>query len=346
MNKLAKNIAFLLAIFFASSVAYADDFTPPKHIEGSDKFFTKYPSIELRSARTNRTWVSFMVSKDGTVSEPMIEQTNNDRFNDAVMKWMTYLKFEPATIDGEAVDSWRRTRRAFDVGYDQRSPRVSTTLFNNLNKKFGEEFAKPQANQKKLAKLLKKLTIAKHGSPLAYEFISRRRHQFAEKFLDRDDQIYALRERMLSSDKRVVWSNGTVIDEELISLLLDAGYYGEVLEAYRDARRKLNSTYRASLWKRYGTQITEIRENVDNDYVFTRPISIGNTGYTFLPLLKRNFKFDDLEGIINTVKLRCEKRFAEFQYSPNKAYQAPSTWGECQLQVLGDTGSNAQLIQF
>jgi hypothetical protein len=346
MNNLGKNLYYVLTILSIFSVAHAEEFTPVKFIQGSDRTFSTYPAAEARMARTARVWISYIVSKDGTVSEPMIEQINNDRFNKTVLKWMTYLNFEPATVDGEPIDSIVRGRRAFNIGYDQRSGRVSTTLFNKLNKQFGEEIAKPQPDQKRLKKLLEKLLKVRHGSSLAYEYISRRRYQFAEKFLDRDAQIYALRERILSNDRGVVRENGILIDQELIHLLLEAGYQGEALGAYVNARRKLNSSKRAQLWVLYGEKITQIRENIDSDVAFKRPISIGDNGYMFLPLLKRNFKFTSVEGEFNTIKLRCERQFAEFKFTAAAEYRTPENWGECQLQVLGTVGSNAQLTQL
>jgi len=346
MNKLRLSIYCVLVIFSISSIAYAEEFTEVKFIEGSSKTFSSYPAAEARMARTARVWISYIVNKDGTVSQPMIEQINNAAFSDTIIKWTTFLDFEPATLDGEPVDSLVRERRGFDIAYGQRSGRVSTTLFNKLNKQFGEELAKPQPNQKRLEKLLKKLLKIRHGGALAYEFISRRRYQLAKKFLDRDAQIYAIRERILSNDRGIMAENGTIIDQELIGLLLEAGYQGEALEAYNNARRKLNSAQRSRLWDLFGDKITQIRENIDNDQEFARLISIGDNGYMFLPMLKRNFKFADVESELNTLKLRCDRRFEEFNYTAGSEYQLPAKWGACQLQVLGTSGSNAQLIQF
>lgn len=346
MYKLTKRLLCVLAICLFTPIAQADDFTQATFIEGSDKYFSFYPSVELRMARTARVWVSYIIKKDGTVSEPMIEQINNDGFNKAIIKWTKHWRFEPATVNGEPVDSWARGRRAFNIGYDQRSGRVSTSLFNKLNKKFGDEIAKSQPNQEKLERLLKKLTKVKHGSSLAYEFIANRRHQFAKKFLDKDAQIYAIREILLSNDRGLVWGNGAIIDEELIDLLLEAGYQGEALDAYYSAQNKLKPIPRSRLWGKYRTRITKIIDNVDNDEVFARSISIGPNGYLFLPLLKKKFKLNSVQGTLNTIKLRCEKQFAEFKLTEDSEYQTHEKWGACQLQVLGSSGSTAQLIQF
>ncbi|RBP51144.1 energy transducer TonB [Arenicella xantha] len=335
-----------LFTLLALTTAQADSITPPQFVPGSDKTFSAYPGSEVRMARTARVNVAFMVNKDGTVSEPLIEQINNARFRKTVLKWLTHRRYEPASINGEPIDSVIRERFRFNIGYDQRSPRVSTTLFNKLYKEFGEKIIQEEPDQKRLKTLLKKLAGVKHGSALGYEFLSAARYKYAKRFLDRDAQIYAVREVILSSDRMPVALNGRNAEEILLQLLIDAGYQGEAMEAYYIALRKLNRNPRSQFMAQFGPTIDQIRQAMVSDEPYTRPIFIGESGYTFLPVSKRKLTFDNVTGKIDSLKVRCEKKFSEFKFSVESEFEIPESWGACHVQILGKEGSSAQLIQL
>lgn len=346
MINLRKLACAMLVTFSMCGDGVAEDFSEAEFIEGSDKTFSAYPGSESRMARTARVMVSFIIKKDGTVAEPMIERINNDRFSKNVLKWTSLRNYKPATVDGQPVDSWQRQRFGFNIAFDYRSGRVSTELFNKHYKNFNTEISKEQPDQEKLQESLKRMAGSRHGSTLAYEMISSSRYKYAEKFLDRDAQIYALREMMLSNDRNIAVAKGTIADQELIRLLIEAGYYGEALEAYNDARYKLRSDYRAQLRELFAPTIAQITDIINSDQAFSRPVKVGESGYTFLPLAKPNFGFDDIIGKFETIKLRCERKFAELKFVADSDYQIPENWGACQLQLLGKDGASAQLVQY
>ena len=346
---MSKTLHSLVACFLQItlvSVTNAEGYIPPSFIPGSDKTFSAYPASEVSMARTARVWVSYMVGKDGNVFEPMIEQINNDRFTNQILKWMQDREYQPATLDDEPVEAWVRDRFSFNIGYGTRSPRVSTKLFNKYYKSFGIEMQNPEPDQKKVQKWLKKMAGAKHGSPLAYEFLSAARYQHAARFLDREAQILALREMILSSDKGMALANGINADQELIRLLIEAGYYGEAQAAYYLALRKHGNDVDMVLKQAFEPTIQQINDILETDKAFARLVKIGDTGYTFVPVSKRVLAFDELSGVINTLKFRCEKKFAELPLTIDSEYQIPASWGDCQMQILGEPGASAKLIQF
>lgn len=339
------SLGLIINLLLSTSVR-AEGFSEASFIAGSDKTFSAYPASEMRMARTARVWVSYMVKADGSVAEPMIEQINNERFKEQILKWMKARKYEPATLDGKPTDSWLRDRFGFNIGYDERSPHVSTKLFNKYYANFGGEMQKPEPDPAKLQKWLSKMAGAKHGSPLAYEFLSNARYRYAAKFGDRTMQIKALREMILSNDRGMAMANGVNADQELIRLLIEAGYYGETVEAYYSALRKHSNDIDDALRQLFRPTIQQIEEIINSDKAFARDILIDEAEYTFLPVSKKHLAIEEVNGSISSLKFRCEKKFAELPLTIGAEYKLPESWGVCQLQVLGAPNTKATLIQY
>ncbi len=336
----------LLLLGALVGASQAEGFVQPKFIPNSDNTFSAYPGSESQMARTARVWVTYMVAKDGTVFEPMIEQINNERFAENVIKWVKLRNYEPATLNGVPVDSRWRQRFAFNIAFGERSGRVSTKLFNKHYTAFNKELEQKSPDQAKLKKLLKKMWGTRHGSELAYELLSSARYKYARLFLDRDEQINALNEMILSNDEGMAVANDQAADVELIKLTIEAGYYGEAIDAYYRATQKHSSEIRAGLRKLFEPSINQIIEIIESEKAFARPVKIHPERTTYVNLKKAGFGFDEVAGKFETVKLRCQHKYAELAFQADSEYELPESWGRCQLQLIGETGSSAQLIQF
>ncbi len=326
--------------------ALEGDFQNPSFNPESTKTFSYYPGGEVQMARTARTWVSFMIDETGKTYAPMIEQANNDRFNKAALKWVEMMAFEPATLDGKPISTWNRHRARFNIGYGFNSPQVRTKLFNKHNNKFNLEIAKVSPDQKKLQKYLKKMAGAKHGSQLAYEYISLARYKYAAKYGSRDDQIYALKEMILSNDRGMAVLNGDLADKELLRLTIEAGYYGEAMVLYQELIRKQNRRFEQAVDSNFGESMQKISDLFTSDKEFIRNITIGDSGYSFFPIAKSNIRLEDIAGQLTKLVLRCERQYKEFEITQGSAYPILEAWGKCQLQVVGNPDSKAQLVQY
>lgn len=344
----------ILVIFLLCSwwmPANANDTMEPVYVgpvldESSDIGSSFYPGGEARMARTARADTSFMIGKDGSTFAPMIEQINNHRVRGAVLKRIESLKFAPATLNGKPVDSWATRRFRFNMGYDQRSAYVSTKQFSKHLTSFSEEMGKESPDPKQLQKYLKKLNGTRHGHHIAYEYVSAARYNYAARFGDRDAQIYAIREMLLSNDRGTAKIGNDVAHKELIRLLIEAGYYGEAQLAYNEALRKYRGATDENLRQVFGPTIEQIKDILESDKAFGRQVMIGEEGYAFLPLAKSGFAFEETSGAMEKLVLRCNHKFAELPFKSDTDYKIPEKWGACQLQIIGDEGASAQLIQF
>ena len=321
-------------------------YVAPEPVEVSGNLLSSYPGTELSMARTGRVLLSFMVDKEGNVFEPIIEQVNNPAFSDAAMKWISKLKYKPATVNNAPIDSWKRVTARFDMDFVSTSRYVSTKLFNAYHEKFNQEVVKENPNQKKLQKYLTRLASARHGSHYAYELLSKARYHYATKFGSKDEQIKAIKEMMLSNDKGLALAGNEVADKKLIRLMIESSYYGEAIEAYYHARSKYEGEVWDSFKSLFGASIKEIEQLADSNQAFSRAVNLDDSGSATLPLLKGSFTFDQIQGNIEKLKLRCRSKFKELEFVANVDYKIPESWGNCQLQLLGAKNTRTQMIQL
>jgi len=62
-------------------------------------------------------------------------------------------------------------------------------------------------------------------------------------------------------------------------------------------------------------------------------------------LLRREFSFSDINGIVDRLEIRCDWRRAIDTIDAERVWEVPKSWGSCRIFVFGDPGSTFQLIE-
>lgn len=329
--------------FASETQAAALEFTPPTYIDGSIRRLY-YPGGELAMARSGRVLISMVVDAKGNVIEPMVEQANSDRFIESALKRVSDAKYQPARLNGEPVASWQRFTARFDISADSNPRRTSSKLFMKHFNRFNDEAARNQPDQETLQKLLTKMAGARHGDSEIQELLSLARYRYAEKFESEQAQIHALREMLLSNDRRLAQLDSNPADIPLIRLLLKNKLLIQALEAYESAKTKYSDQELELITGLFEGDMKSIRQMLAGNNLYQRPIDIGPTGYTFLTLVKSKFALSGHEGLVTHYKLRCMHHFQEMSFVGE--FEIPREWGVCQLQIIGDPGTKGTLSQF
>lgn len=359
-NLVMKFLIQLILLIGFSSVQAEENYSRPVYLDESMKLFSYYPGGESAMARTGVVSIFLMVDKEGNTYEPMIERSNNHRFHKAALKAMDKAKFEPATLNGEAIDSATQFNMSFHMEFAWNSKRSSNKKFFQHQKSYFNELNKISPDKKKAAKYINKMTGTQHRFPYVQTSLSRSRYAFTKLFGNADDQIRAIREINISASGprsrnlnalqgtkifSTLYADSKSINLELIQLLINEGYYGEALHAYNALLYRYRGASEDRVIEMFADSMAEIDGILRSDKAFARNINLNQEGYTFLPLVKNSFAIDSIDGSIDTLKLRCTKKFMKLDFVKDSDFQIPKRWGQCQLQILGSKGSSARLIQ-
>merc|ERR1712065_90135 len=82
-----------------------------------------------------------------------------------------------------------------------------------------------------------------------------------------------------------------------------------------------------------------------DDQTFSIREQLDDRGFLFHSLIKNSISIFDAQGELNELRLRCQKKYVYFDYSPNKQWNIPNEWGECTLQVIGEPKAEFTLWQ-
>ena len=63
-------------------------------------------------------------------------------------------------------------------------------------------------------------------------------------------------------------------------------------------------------------------------------------------LLRRKFGFEQVQGTLGSVQVRCDRHLAVDEVTTDKAWQIPASWGDCRLIVRGEPGTTFKLIEY
>lgn len=340
-------MVLLVSLVFVQSARTADPepiqaFVAPQYIPGSIRR-AYYPGGEAGMARTARVLVSMMVDTEGKVFAPMIEQANNPRFIDSALKRVNDARYEPARLNGKPIESWQRFTARFNIDEDSDPRRVSTNSFKKYYKRFNTALGEAEPDQQALQELLRKMSNTRHGNAQIHEQLSYARYLYAEQYGNRDEQILALREMILSNDQGLARVREQAADIPLIQLLLESSLLIEALEAYQYAKYKYQSDDLTSITGLFEERMKEIRQMLAVEKEYQRPVKLNAEGYGFLTLVKRSVRLSDISGSVESFKIRCTQKFHQQEFASQ--LEVPAEWGTCQLQIIGTPETTMVLSQ-
>ena len=81
--------------------APGDNYTPAAPIL---RVAPKYPEAALRRGREGWAKVSFIITENGSILEPMIEDSSHPDFDEPTLRAIETWRFKPATQDGKPVE--------------------------------------------------------------------------------------------------------------------------------------------------------------------------------------------------------------------------------------------------
>ena len=337
---------FLVAFALATPLALADESTQyrvsAKPIERSAP---RYPVHELR--RNQQGWVvlNYVVTDDGRVIEPVVEESSGSRaFEDAAMYTVKSWRYEPARLNGEPVQQCKtKVRIAFALQGAQ--DKVSRQFY---------------ARYRKMEQTLEDGDIATAGaeleSALQGEGMTLAEMSWLWAFEARIAGLRGDKERQLAALRRATAGDSQWVSEDLLAgllttrtaLELETGDFSAAIQSYEELKA-IDSADTSQL----DPFIEQVKSLVASEDLFFADARIGDnpncktclSQWRYRPL-RRSIEIADIDGELADLELRCEwHRFTD-QAREGVAWKIPESWGDCSIIVHGETGSTFKLFEI
>jgi TonB family protein len=310
-----------------------------------------YPASSLSSRREGWVLVSFIISEEGEVIEPMIEDSSNPDFDAPTLRAIRKWRYKPATVDGTPVEqSMVQTM----IRYKLADAKGASSSFV---KKYRAAYA-----------LIAAKNVAE-AAPLVQELEKGEQNYYETawfwwlKYAYLDTMGTAQPEALMQALDKALGSSETEDDaylqpdvfvaasQRLYAMRARSGDLSGALAVYERLKAS-NTAKRSKLYKDVVASLepshSEILSLVAGPRVLRQTARVDEHNYWVHRMLRRSFALADVRnGKLDVVDVRCSRANRRFVSLPeNAVLKIPDTWGDCGVYVKGDEGTTFAFEEY
>ncbi|WP_081366551.1 energy transducer TonB [Alteromonas mediterranea] len=316
-------------------------FKPATPLERVDP---RYPSSAARKGREGWVRLSYVIDEEGRVKDPVVEDFfGSPSFKRSALSAVKKWQYNPAIKDGEPT---QQCHQAVQMDFALVGKTGATRKFIKAYKNVDEIFK--AGNVEAADEAFKELS--------SWDTLNRYENAW---LLSLESQIAGAKgdiEREAKSLSRLLASNGqkrfnnAVFDDDYVAyalqrkILLDAqrGYYAEALKSYSRLQEMEEQQARVD---EIAAIIKKIETSIASENNLKVPVSIGDNGRWFHTLVRNKFAFNNIQGELDTVEVRCDSHREKFTVAEAHVWHIPQSWGQCQVMVKGDSETKFDLVE-
>ncbi|MDX1561953.1 MAG: energy transducer TonB, partial [Gammaproteobacteria bacterium] len=317
-----------------------ETFTVPRPVE---RAVPDYPGSQAMRGGEGLVFVDFMVGTDGKAFDPVVVESSGDEdFHEAALEALSESTFEPATLSGEPIVGSMRVLYRFDMEGDfgEGASPAFVSAFRRLQRALEEQ------DSEEIEARLARLESLETRNHYEYAFLGLARYSHAVLYGTPRQRLDHLRQAL-----SVSWSpeDRLYLDEDLVrdlrraqlSLMLQLNFFAEAIKTFELMQENEDAEGIAAFRDVIAT--VEALKHDDSEYFI--PLELDESGSASVLLFKNRFALTEGEGDLAEAVLRCERQYVAFQVERDISYDVPGDWGECSLQILGDSSANFFLMQ-
>jgi TonB family protein len=301
-----------------------------------------YPAGAQMNGREGWVVLSFVVSVDGTVTEPMIEDSSgSEAFERAALNAIAGWKYSPATQDGQPVEhAMQKTRLTFQL-LDN-----SDGVTPNAMRRF-----------RRISSLLEERKFTE-AEPLVAEFEFGERASLYEDawfwwmkavYLDGsgstdEAEVRKSLQRAIGYEEEYLAPTQFVAAARRLFVLdvkaQDVSSAIKTFERLRDAKAARRADIYDETMRLLTPTYDELVQIVGGDNLLVTQARIGEFDYWVHDLVRRTFALGDVSGRLDVLDVRCDRGTKRYNAIPvNAVWRIPESWGECGVYVKGEPGA-------
>ena len=318
------------------------EFVAPVAIQ---KFAPQFPRQELREGREGWAVVSYVVDTQGNVVNAVIDDSSGSRyFERAAIAAALKAKYEPATLNGEAIESCNNANMfTFEFQNSDGSPSNDggSRRYRTANNAAVEAYQ--QANWTEFSAAVAELAEISRGSFYEEANFQMLNGLDLELRNEPTEALKAYQKAVNWGVERLSMDNAAVVVKQGFALLLDTEDYVGAVDWAAGIPEEWREVPQIMEVIALGDQINAQLEQ--REYVVVNA-SLGERGAWSKKLARPVFELAVNEGEVSAFELRCSGKFKRYDYTGQGAFTIPSSWGECSLRLEGSTNANVSVYQF
>lgn len=346
-------IAGLLLASASSAQDAADEaeqttYIPATFIEGDELV---YPPVAESQELEGWVQVSFVISEDGDVLEPMIEDSSGRiDFEEESLRVIRSRKYKPATLNGRPVE--QAERRALFVFAFEEGPSTVRRAFAESRDQILDLMRLGELEQagERLADLRYE-TRANLTEDASFWWLN---VAYLDATGDADPED--MRESLIRALGPVGTSEALSSDavvlayERLYALLVQQRDFSAAVDAFE----RLQASEVARQSEVYEQAVANMEQHyhsllalIDGPNTLVTSARVGANAYWVHDMLRRSFSLGEIQGDLELIDIRCDRGTSrQTSVSDASTWSIPQSWGDCAVYIKGAEGATFNFYEL
>ncbi|MFT5675954.1 MAG: TonB family protein [Paraglaciecola sp.] len=302
----------------------------------------KYPISMARAGGEGWVQMSFVISKNGTVIDPVIADSSGSRgFEKAALRAIKKWQYSPAMVDGEAIEQCQnKVQIDFKL---QNSAQAVRRRFRSAYIKAKE--AMDEKDMSTAMEYMVKLRDDKQFNGMESAWFWMLEADFARVNKDQKAELSNIK-RAINTDrdgKLLGAGNYLSMLQQRFVLEIQSAQYADALDTFDSIKTRDNSEAMVHDLQKYATQISQLLAGDEPIFVAAK---IAENGSWWHKLSRSSFAFSDVKGQLDRIELRCNNKRQIYTFADDSTWHIPETWGRCSVLVVGDKNVDFNLVEL
>ncbi len=300
----------------------------------------KYPINAAKSKREGWAKLSFIIEKNGSVSNVLVTETSGSKdFANAAIKAVAKWQYKPAMENGEAIQQCAnsvkmdfRMKNEGESAVTRRFKKKYTLALAALDKK----------DYPAVEQYIEKMFEIKYRHLTENNILHNLAAEYAEAINDPEKQLYHL-------DRITLGNNKSISPENKLSILNDRFLLAVKLNKFQKAYNSYKQLKKLDLAKPYLPKYEAVIAKVDNfiggEQNIVIDANLKQQEFWRYSLVRNEFSLTDISGSLNKLDIRCANKRHVYSVENNNTWNIPKAWKNCSLFVYGEDDTSFKLVE-
>jgi TonB family protein len=329
----------------AEAIPSSSTYSPARPLERRP---ANYPTAAVTNGQDGWVDLSYVVSREGEVTEVMIEDSSgNEHFERAAVRAASTWRYSPATLDGEPVEqSLTRMRHTFRLEGESPGARPSFRREVGRIQRLIQDGSFEAAQER----LLDLQYNGRHNLYedawfwwLQYAYLEARGETDTRKLIESLQRSIGYRDEYLPPDMFV---SAAVRLYALHLQELQLKSARRVVEGLRESANTSRSQLFMQTLSQLEASLVDLDGIVNGPGLLRVNGRVGRYAYWVHELSRREFSLDEIQGELEVVDIRCDRGTRRYyEVSSGLTWSIPESWGDCGAYIKGSEGTTFALYE-
>jgi len=298
----------------------------------------RFPRDEALRSREGWVRLSYVVSSDGSVVNPVIEDSSGIRgFERSALVSLEKWQFEPAKSDGKPVEQAHKgVFFLFTMdGGTNGATRKFYRQFRNTTKLIEEKnFAEAEVK-------LKEMKESEYWNMYEEYYFHTLSGRYYFEQGNKAEALKALRKTIPDGKKYIKAEYYQTNLADAFKLALSTNHLSEAIRYGKMLIKEKPETQ-----EMIAPMLAQIDAAVASEQLLVKSGTISQHGNWYSGLLRNHFTLQNINGELESLDIRCNNKHHIYQVEQQAEWKLPESWDRCSVYVRGKEGASFELVEL